>query len=154
MRNPVMYVILNGELKMSPGKAAAQAVHAAMMLQSRYRDTFLENYRRTVLVLEASSFEQFYGISDYLGEANIEHEYYVDEGVNEVNPFSATALAVEPIDADDTEKREIFASLPLYGGNITIKHFDGWFESDEVIVSHNTEINSRFVFNKIKKAVK
>jgi peptidyl-tRNA hydrolase len=115
--NPVLYVILNGSLNMSAGKAAAQAVHAAMMLSP---DDLLpfngqdKPYKRTVIILEARDQDQLHGISDYLFEANINHEYYVDEGVNEVDAFSLTALAVAPIDHDDYEKREIFAALPTY----------------------------------------
>jgi peptidyl-tRNA hydrolase len=111
----VLYVILNGSLNMSPGKAAAQAVHAAMMLNSTDRTKFRANKRRTVIVLEAKNNDQIYGITDYLTDANIDFEYYVDEGVNEVDAFSTTALVVEPIDSSDMEKREIFAGLPLFG---------------------------------------
>lgn len=113
--NDVLYVILNGSLDMSSGKAAAQAVHAAMMLSNTSRANFRVNYRRTVIVLEAKNREQLDGIADYLSEAEIGYEYYVDEGKNEVDAFSFTALAVDPIDHDDDLKREIFADLPLYG---------------------------------------
>lgn len=113
--NDVIYVILNGSLNMSPGKAAAQAVHAAMMLNITHRTNFIMNYRRTVIVLEAKNHAQMLGISDYLVEADIDHEYYVDEGVNEVDAFSTTAIAVEPFDSNDRQKRKIFAGLPLYG---------------------------------------
>ena len=55
MKNPIIYIVLNGELKMSPGKAAAQAVHSVMMLNNNY---FASNYKRTVVVLEAKNAEQ------------------------------------------------------------------------------------------------
>jgi peptidyl-tRNA hydrolase len=119
MENPILYVILNKSLQMSPGKAAAQAVHAAMMLEHKYRDLFLSKTRRTVIVLEASGREQLDGIADYLADAGMDYEYYTDEGVNEVSAFSLTALAVEPIDADDKEKRKIFESLRLFNGDYT-----------------------------------
>lgn len=113
--NPILYVILNGSLRMSPGKAAAQTAHAVMMLKDEHRKKFNSNYRRTVIVLEASGRNQMDGIVDYLTDAGIDYEYYVDEGVNEVEAFSLTALAVEVFDAEDGNKREIFSSLPLYG---------------------------------------
>jgi peptidyl-tRNA hydrolase len=112
--NDVIYVILNGSLDMSAGKAASQAVHAAMMLNNKHRTNFTANYRRTVIVLEAKNVNQIYGIVDYLNDANIDHEYYIDEGKNEVDAFSTTALVVEPISSDDKEKRKIFSDLPLY----------------------------------------
>lgn len=115
--NDVLYVILNGSLNMSPGKAAAQAVHAAMSLATTHRINFVANKRRTVIVLEAKDREQMDGICDYLFEASIDFERYIDEGVNEVQAFSMTAIAVEPFSADDTQKREIFAGLSLYHGN-------------------------------------
>ena len=45
---------------------------------------------------------------------------YIDEGMNEVPPFSVTALAIEPIDDDDTEKRDLFQAFNLLGEK-------GWF---------------------------
>lgn len=100
---------------MSPGKAAAQAVHAAMMLEENNRKPFVKQYKRSVIVLEASGREQLDGLADYLSNAGIDYEYYVDEGVNEIEAFSLTALAVMPIAYDDTERREIFSSFPLFG---------------------------------------
>lgn len=117
MINPVLYVILNGDLRMSPGKAAAQAVHAAMMLPEECRSEFSGDekpYKRTVIVLEAENREQMDGIADYLVDAGVRFEMYTDEGKNEVHPFALTALAVETIDEDDEETREIFSGLPLY----------------------------------------
>lgn len=122
--NDILYVILNGSLNMSSGKAAAQAVHAAMMLNNTSRSNFRANYRRSVIVLEAKNREQMDGICDYLSEAEIDYEYYVDEGKNEVDAFSFTALVVEPFDSDDERKREIFADLPLYGDGTTECNYD------------------------------
>lgn len=113
--NQILYIILNGDLNMSSGKAAAQAVHAAMMLQNKHRNKFIANYRRTVIVLEARNREQLDGIADYLSDAGVVYEYYTDEGANEVPAFSFTALAVEPIDENDEERRNIFSPLYLYG---------------------------------------
>lgn len=118
MANPVLYVVLNGELNMSAGKAAAQAVHAVTtMIENgstsfRFRD---KSYKRTVIVLEAQNSEQIGNLWEYLVEANVSSDYYIDEGHNEVAPYTITALAVEPIDSDNTELREIFSALPLYG---------------------------------------
>lgn len=116
--NPVLYVILNGSLNMSAGKAAAQAVHAAMMLPEACRSEFSREdrpYRRTVIVLEANNSAQIEHLAQYLDSTGMCYETYIDEGENEVPPFSLTALAVETIDEDDDETRGIFASLPLYG---------------------------------------
>lgn len=116
--NPVLYVILNGSLNMSSGKAAAQAVHAAMMLPEACRSEFSrENrpYKRTVIVLEAENSAQIDHMAKYLDSTGLYYETYIDEGANEVPAFSLTALAVETIDEDDSETRGIFSYLPLYG---------------------------------------
>lgn len=112
MENPILYVVLNKDLKMSAGKAAAQAVHAAMMLQERGR-CFADYPKRTVIVLEATE-TQIRNLEEYLDIAGIFADYYIDEGVNEVDPYSITALAVEPIAAADTETRAIFAPFKLF----------------------------------------
>jgi peptidyl-tRNA hydrolase len=113
MKN-VLYVILNGSLTMSPGKAAAQAVHAAMRLNNKHRKAFVEDGQRSVIVLEAIDREQLDGIADYLVDNSFDFETYIDEGVNEVAPFSMTAMAIEPCESN-AELRHILHSLPLYG---------------------------------------
>ncbi len=118
MKNPIMYIVLNGELKMSPGKAAAQAVHAAMMLNGNSKGDFLSDYKRTVIVLEAKNAEQIKNLCTYLDEAEIDSDYYIDEGKNEVDAYSVTALAAFVGDDEDfqlKERRSIFSDLPLFG---------------------------------------
>jgi peptidyl-tRNA hydrolase len=113
--NPILYVVLNKELNMSAGKAAAQAVHAAMMLGSRGAK-FAENTRRSVIVLEAENAEQIKNLDEYLSGTPLYSDYYIDEGVNEVGAYSVTALACEPIDASDERFREIFKPFKLFSG--------------------------------------
>lgn len=100
---------------MSAGKAAAQATHATMMLQER-GNWFADRTRRTVIVLEAENAQQITNLWEYLDNAGILAEYYIDEGANEVGAYSITAMAVEPFSADDEEKRQIFESFDLYTG--------------------------------------
>ena len=106
MKNPIMYVVLNGELKMSPGKAAAQAVHSAMLLNGNSKSDFLSDYRRTVIVLEAKNAMQLQNLAIYLDGADIDSDYYIDEGVNEVDAYSITALAA--FVGDNEELRQVF----------------------------------------------
>lgn len=116
IQKPVLYVLLNGELNMSPGKAAAQAVHAtANMIYQCDEFDFVDNYYRAVIVLRAENQQQIENLHTYLTEADIVSDYYIDEGVNEVGAYSITALAVEPLDAEDEVSREIFRPFPLYG---------------------------------------
>lgn len=115
--NPILYVILNKELNMSAGKASAQAVHAAMMLENNYSGLFSSSYKRTVVVLEAENENQIRNLYLYLENAGIFCDYYIDEGVNEVSAYSITSMAVEPIDSGDKEKREIFSQFKLFSGD-------------------------------------
>lgn len=137
--NPILYVVLNGELDMSPGKAAAQAVHAAMLLEGNYQGLFVSAYKRTVVVLEAKDGETLKNLMEYMQGADIFGAYYVDERSEKGEPYQITALAVEPIACDDKEKRLVFKDFPLFGsvhGDLKKSHehlshyinlHDGWF---------------------------
>lgn len=112
MVNPVIYVLLNGDLKMSAGKAAAQSVHAAAMLPGIAK--FGKHVKRTVIVLEANNTQQIFSLRSYLKKAKVPCDFYIDEGHNEVEPYTVTALAVGPIAEDDLATREILRSFSLY----------------------------------------
>lgn len=114
MKNPRIYVVLNGELNMSPGKAAAQAVHSVMLLNGNSKQDFVSDYLRTVIVVEAKNSEQIRNLAIYLDEASIDSDYYIDEGVNEVDAYSVTALAA--FVGDNEEDYNKFESFPLYSG--------------------------------------
>lgn len=115
MTNPFIYVVLNGELKMSPGKAAAQAVHALGSLNEESGIAeWSSEHKRTVIVLEAKNQQQMDNLWDYLSNLDIPTAYYIDEGVNEVSAYSTTALAIGPIAALDYEKRDILKPFPLF----------------------------------------
>lgn len=114
MKNPRIYVVLNGELEMSPGKAAAQAVHSVMLLNGNSKQDFVSDYLRTVIVVEAKNAEQIRNLAIYLDEASIDSDYYIDEGANEVDAYSVTALAA--FVGDNEEDYEKFESFPLFSG--------------------------------------
>lgn len=154
--NPVLYVILNGELEMSPGKGAAQAVHAAMLLESNYDGLFVSGYKRTVIVLEAQNGETIKNLLEYMQGAGIFAAYYIDEMSEKDQPYQITALAVEPISADDEEKRSIFAGFDLFQGHVTLKRKDRFgFTQDKVKIKNNSSIEENFwFFRKLKRLVK
>jgi peptidyl-tRNA hydrolase len=157
MKNPIMYVVLNGELKMSPGKAAAQAVHSAMLLNGNSKEDFLSDFRRTVIVLEAKNAMQLQNLAIYLDGAEIDSDYYIDEGVNEVDAYSITALAA--FVGDNEELRQVFEAFPLYNGHVTVKHVDTALGIDvgtkeKIIIPGNLKVESGFVFRGLKKAAR
>ena len=115
MLNPIIYILINGSLKMSPGKAAAQAVHAFASLENDYTiKEFSRNIQRTVIVLEVDNQQQIDNLSKYLTACSIPCSSYIDEGVNEVSPYSVTAMAVGPIYSDELDKRQLFSTFPLF----------------------------------------
>ena len=114
MKNPRIYVVLNGELEMSPGKAAAQSVHSVMLLNGNSKEDFVSDYLRTVIVVEAKNAEQIKNLAVYLDQAGIDTDYYIDEGVNEVDAYSVTALAA--FVGDDEEAYKKFEAFELFSG--------------------------------------
>jgi len=151
MKNPIIYIILNGELKMSPGKACSQSVHASMMLNANSKSDFLSDKKRTVIILEAKSTEQIKNLFIYLDDDDIDCDYYVDEGKNEVDAYSVTALAVGPIAYDDTEKREMFEAFPLFHGEFDRDVCKRYLER---MISHYMHCLDGSIVKKIKKVIK
>lgn len=100
-----MYILVNKDLDMSIGKVAAQVAHA--VCRTTYDDA-----PHTVVVLQATT-EQLRNLSQYLWDHDKSNHLYIDEGVNEIPPYSITCLAVEPIDDDDDETRELFQGFEL-----------------------------------------
>lgn len=153
--HPVLYIVLNGELGMSPGKAAAQATHAAMLLEGNYGGLFVSGYKRTVVVLEAPDGETIKNLLEYLQGAGVFAAYYVDELSEKKKPYQVTALAVEPIDHDDEEKRSIFKDFPLYGGHVTVERVDRFGITEEKIkIKNGTKLEGWWNFRWLKRSAK
>ena len=123
MNNPVVYVFLNKSLHMSTGKAAAQATHAAMQV-SRVVENFSAFWNdvalRTVIVLEARDENHMRAIQDYLFERGFDTHRIIDEGVNEIDPHTITALATEILEKDDEDVVKTFSSFSLYRDTIKL----------------------------------
>lgn len=153
-KKPILYVILNGELKMSPGKGAAQAVHAAMMLETGASQLFKDKYERTVIILEAKNSETLRNLYEYLKTANIYSRYYIDERTEHGQPFQLTALAVDVFDSENEEKRAIFEAFPLFKGHVTVKYLNrfGVLKGKVKVSGGSTE--SGFVFRALKRKEK
>lgn len=150
MNNPRLYIVINGELKMSPGKVAAQAVHSAMLLNGNSKEDFLSDFRRTVIVLEAKNSQQIMNLYTYLDQSDVDRDYYIDEGVNEVDAYSITALAA--FVGDDESLREMFEAFPLYAGHATVKRVSWFgFSEEEVIVPNPVIIDSKRSMRDIKR---
>lgn len=113
-----VYVLVNTSLQMTPGKVSAQVAHAISGLFSKNRESVkVQNWfvynPRAVIVLDGGSEEDLKRLAKYLKNNDITNYSYVDEGER----FHVTALAVEPLDREDSRIQTIFKQFSLYTDN-------------------------------------
>lgn len=118
MSDPTLYVFLNKSLNMSSGKAAAQVAHASLQIASITEENTLRIWyngdKRTVLVMEARDDLHIRNISDYLNERGYKTSIVIDEGINEIPPYSITAMSVEIVDREKDSVQNLFCMFKLY----------------------------------------
>lgn len=112
---------------MSVGKAAAQATHAAIrsaiqINSPTYLAKWIAGPHQTVIVLEARDAEHMDNIKSYLAERDIPTTTYIDEGVNEIDPHTPTAMATRILDKDSEYVSKAFSSFELYKDVIEVIH--------------------------------
>jgi PTH2 family peptidyl-tRNA hydrolase len=118
-----MYLFVNKDLNMSPGKIAAQVAHAAVeayvksdpVKRSQWR---LPEMHYTKLVMEARNEQHIETIKKYLEDRGLQTVRIIDEGLTEIAPHQVTALGVEVVDKD--EVGDMFASFNLYRPELNI----------------------------------
>lgn len=117
-QNPVIYIFLNKSLGMSVGKASAQAAHAAVFASSESdeenRNLWRVSPHKTIIVLEARDEEHLRNIETYLRQRNFISNLIVDEGVNEIDPHTITALSTTILDKNSEDVSLTFSSFSLY----------------------------------------
>jgi peptidyl-tRNA hydrolase len=117
MDNPTLYIFINKSLNMSSGKVASQAAHAAAMSMARNHtednDLWIHNIHKTIIVLEARDEMHLRNIKDYLAERTVESVFVIDEGVNEVDHLTITALATHYMDKNAAADK-LFSGFKLY----------------------------------------
>lgn len=115
MSEIVMYILVNKDLKMSPGKLAAQVAHSAVKAAHigflNEPDWWEEWYKHsyTKIVLKASEFQMKEIIKNYI-ECTA-HTY--DEGRTEIPKGSLTTIAFIPMPKDDMRVLGCVAELKL-----------------------------------------
>lgn len=116
--NPVVYIFLNKSLAMSVGKAAAQASHAAMFAAVdspiNQQTLWRSSPHKTIIVLEARDESHIRNIETYLQQRGFSSNMIVDEGVNEIDPHTITALSTQILDKNDENVSLTFSSFSLY----------------------------------------
>lgn len=121
---PVIYIFLNKSLGMSVGKSAAQASHAAAMsaIQStnEARAAWEDTAQRMVVVLSADDDAHLSRISTYLQQRGVHVIPIIDEGANEVEPQSWTALTTQILDRNIPKTLETFNSFRSYRDSVKV----------------------------------
>lgn len=120
---PVMYIFVNADLGMSPGKLAAQACHASCLSQRGSKPEMVEEFYKygfyMKLIMRARNAEHIRTIEKYLADRNIKSFTIIDEGHTEIEPHQITALGVEIV--DKSEVGPIFEEFELYKPELTLK---------------------------------
>lgn len=116
--SPVIYIFINKSLGMSIGKAAAQSAHAAVFSAAESdksrRKLWLNSPHKTIIVLEARDENHIRNISKYLLQRNFISNTIIDEGMNEIDPHTITALSSLILDKNDESVALTFSSFKLY----------------------------------------
>lgn len=114
---PKMVLILRGELRLTAGKAAVQAAHAAVMLtrlaESR-RSADLAEWLRTgqrKIALEVATLDEMQEIERQARRRSILTVWVEDAGLTEVAPGTRTCLGLGP--APPRELDPLTGHLPL-----------------------------------------
>lgn len=117
-KNPVIYIFLNKSLHMSVGKASAQAAHAAVFAIAESDESEQQLWRvnphKTIIVLEARDETHMRNISTYLRQRGIYTNMIVDEGVNEIDPHTITALSTNILDKNSEHISQSMSTFSLY----------------------------------------
>lgn len=104
MSEIVMYIIINKDLKMSPGKIAAQAAHVAVKAYAQSPTSYIADlwYKGSYakIILKASEYEIKELSKKYTDTTFIT----IDEGRTEIPKGSLTALAFCPMYKDTVDE--------------------------------------------------
>lgn len=123
--NPVIYVFVNKSLGMTAGKLAAQAAHAAAMSMAEENNEnrmhWMADIHKTILVMEARDEQHLNNIDDYLIDRGVKPIKIIDEGVNEIDAHTITALATNVLNKDNEQVQQTMSTFKLYRDTIRIK---------------------------------
>lgn len=122
--SPVIYIFLNKALGMSVGKASAQVAHAAIMAMTDVDESRQQLWKisphKTVIVLEGRDEAHIKNISEYLKQRSIYTNMIIDEGVNEIDAHTITALSTGILNKDDERVAQTFSTFKLYKDKVRI----------------------------------
>lgn len=122
MLQPTVYIFINKSLNMSVGKVAAQAAHAmAKVSMLASKEHWLSGVPQTVLIMEGKDGAQLKNIAGYLSGLSIENYLVVDEGTNEIEPYTVTALATQVVDKSLPNVQAVFKGFKTYRDTVRVR---------------------------------
>lgn len=110
-------IVVRTDLKMSPGKIATQAAHAAvssaLLAKSKKKSWFSKwsSEGQKKIVLKVKSLNELKELKKKASALGIPNELIRDAGFTEVVPGTITALGIGP--APDEKINKVVGSLPL-----------------------------------------
>ena len=111
-------IVLRADLKMSPGKAAVQASHAAVLSAEEARRNHPSWWKewfkggQCKIALKVNSETELLGLERRAKELNLPTALVSDMGLTELEPGTITALGIGPAPSNLIDK--VTGSLPLY----------------------------------------
>lgn len=112
--------MLRSDIKMSPGKAAAQASHAAVSSAEEARKNYPSWWREWIksgqckIILKVGSETEIIELERKAREMKLPVALISDMGLTELEPGTITALGIGPAPSNLIDK--ITGNLPLYWG--------------------------------------
>lgn len=122
---PVIYIWLNKRLQMTSGKAASQAAHAAVMAvinsTQEMKSHWEDSAHKTIVVLEGKDENHLKNSKEYLEQRGFHLIEIIDEGVNEIEPHSWTAMATQILNKEESFTSESMSNFRFYREKVRIK---------------------------------
>lgn len=111
-------IVFRSDLKMSKGKIAAQAGHAAVLAAEEARKHYREWWKAWMkegqckIAVEVKSEKELLKLERQARESALPHALITDRGLTEVPPGTMTCLGIGPAPAERIDK--ITGVLPLF----------------------------------------
>jgi PTH2 family peptidyl-tRNA hydrolase len=110
-------IVFRSDLKLSRGKLAAQAGHAAVSAAEKARKRHLEWWKAWIdegqckIAVKVKSEKELVALEKQADELGLPSALIVDRGLTEVPPGTVTCLGIGPAPAEEVDK--ITGMLPL-----------------------------------------
>lgn len=105
-----LVIVMRSDLKISKGKTATQAGHAAVSAAEQARKhhskwwTAWLNEGQRKIVVKVSSEEELFKLKDEAEEAGLPYAIIEDRGLTEIPPGTVTCLGIGPAPADRVDR--------------------------------------------------